>query len=162
MTVQEDPERTLKAARDVARRLNDSLDELRAVLPVTGIGLAYMPEKFRTEADALLHRFRTLHGLLMGRVLPAAMDRVGLEARGKSPRELGGLLAGVRLVPDAAAFDRLTLLRDRLRDAFPVDPAEEAELLNTTALAVPTLLALLDSLAAAADRTAGPHGAAPP
>ncbi|ACJ00633.1 hypothetical protein [Rhodospirillum centenum] len=150
MAEQDDPGKALAAAREVARRLNDSLDELRAVLPVTGTGLAYMPEKFRTEADALLHRFRTLHGLLAGRVLPAAMGRAGLEARGKTTRELAGLLAGMRLVPDAEAFDHLTRLRDRLRDAFPVDPAEEAELLNAAARAVPHLTALLAGLETAA------------
>ncbi len=134
----------LKSAREVARRLHDSADALRAVLPVTGTSLAHMPEKFRTEADALLHRFRTLHGLLTGRILPAVLDREGFESRGKSPRELGDLLASMGLIPDAARFDTLTRLRDRLRDAFPIDPGEEAELVNHCAKLAPDLIALLE------------------
>lgn len=136
----------LASAREVARRLHDSADALRAVLPVTGTSLAHMPEKFRTEADAMLHRFRTLHGLLTGRILPAALDAKGLESRGKSPRELADLLASMGLVPDAARFDALTRLRDRLRDAFPIDPAEEAEMVNLCARLAPDLIALLERL----------------
>jgi len=134
----------LRAARILGRRLRDSADELRTLMPVTGTALAYMPEKFRTEADALLHRFRTLHGLLMGRILPGILERAGLECRGKSPREIPDLLVGIGLAPNPAVIDGLQRPADRLNGDFPTDPGAEAELLNETWRHIGDMIALLD------------------
>lgn len=135
--------RAVPAAREVARRLHDSADELRTLLPLTGTTLAHMPEKFRTEADAMLHRFRTLYGLLTLRILPPVLALRGYALPDLS--EAGAVLAAAGLLSDAGQFARLTGLRDRLRDAFPVDPAEEAEMVNACARAIPALNDLFEA-----------------
>lgn len=130
------PDRALDTARTLARRLGHSSDELRKLLPVTGTELAYMPEKFRTEADALFHRFLTLHSLLSHHILPAALGGT------RDDLPVAAAAAGLVTSPDVLA--QLSALRSRLCEGFPTEPAAEATLLNEIAAASQTLRGLLD------------------
>lgn len=103
-----DLERTLTAAGSLARRLSHSADEVRTLLPVTGTELAYMPERFRTEADALFHRVLTLHSLLFRRLLPAVL---GDGAAMSAPADLAGRMVQAGLADDAEAVLALFTLR---------------------------------------------------
>lgn len=130
------PGQALETARILARRLGHSSDELRKVLPVTGTELAYMPEKFRTEADALFHRFLTLHSLLAHHILPAAL--------GGDHDDQAATATATGLVPSPDVLGHLSSLRARLCEGFPTDPAAEATLLNEIAAGSHTLRGLLD------------------
>lgn len=129
-----------EAAAVLARRLSLIAARLSPLLPFDAGRVTGLNDDALLLIDAALKRFENLADILGRRVLRGLLLAENEAIESLSSRDLAALAEKLSILPSAARWSQIILLRNRLAHDYPRRPDRQAESFNLAAAAIRDLL----------------------
>lgn len=137
----------LQACVQHAKRLREAMRDLAPHVPAQLADVSHADANLVRTLDQFVYRFSKLQDTAGGQLFPALLAVLGEPIREWSVRDRLNRLEQLRVLPDAAAWDRIRAVRNRLAHEYPDAPERQAAILGLAWDTAPELLALVERVA---------------
>lgn len=149
-------ETALLACAQHADRLREAMHDLAAHMPVSAVSLATANTQRVRTLDQFVYRFSKLQDTAGQQLFPALLRVLQEPVQEQSVRDRLNRLEQLRILPDAAAWDQIRAVRNRLTHEYPDAPERQAAILNLAWQAAPALISITAQVADQARKSLSP------
>lgn len=120
----------LKRAEQIAARLDYSIKQLQAIMPLTTDTINQLSDEQVESLDAFAKRYEQLQDTLQNKLLRGIALLEQENISNYSRRDINNLMEKLGVIPSAKEFADYALIRNRLAHEYPDDPTRQSQRLN--------------------------------